>query len=70
MRRSRSSKAKAPIKRRDELILDALERLLAKVPMSELDVEPIAAEAARFAILIAASHLRFHEVPALDIPVL
>jgi TetR/AcrR family transcriptional regulator, ethionamide resistance regulator len=32
-------------KRRDELILDALERLLAKVPMRELDVESIAAEA-------------------------
>jgi len=27
------------------LILDALERLLAKAPMSRLDVEPIAAEA-------------------------
>jgi TetR/AcrR family transcriptional regulator, ethionamide resistance regulator len=32
-------------KRRDELILDALERLLARVPMSELDVEAIGAEA-------------------------
>jgi AcrR family transcriptional regulator len=34
-----------PRKRRDELILDALERLLARAPMSALDVEPIAAEA-------------------------
>ncbi|MDB5578583.1 MAG: TetR family transcriptional regulator [Bradyrhizobium sp.] len=32
-------------RRRDDLILDALERLLAKQSMSELDVEPIAAEA-------------------------
>jgi TetR/AcrR family transcriptional regulator, ethionamide resistance regulator len=40
------SDATAPAKRRrDELILDALERLLATTPMSELDVEPIAAEA-------------------------
>jgi TetR/AcrR family transcriptional regulator, ethionamide resistance regulator len=31
--------------RRDELILDALERLLASAPMSEIDVELIAAEA-------------------------
>jgi AcrR family transcriptional regulator len=31
--------------RRNELILDALERLLASVPLRELDVEAIAAEA-------------------------
>jgi TetR/AcrR family transcriptional regulator, ethionamide resistance regulator len=31
--------------RRDELILDALERLLASAPLSEIDVEQIAAEA-------------------------
>jgi TetR/AcrR family transcriptional regulator, ethionamide resistance regulator len=36
--------AKSLKKRRDELILDALERLLSKAPMSELDVEEIAAE--------------------------
>ena len=32
-------------RRRDDLILDALERLLAKKSMAELDVEPIAVEA-------------------------
>ena len=36
---------KGPRRRRDDLILDALERLLAEVPMRELDVEAIAAEA-------------------------
>ena len=45
VRRARSSAGKPPRKPRDALILDALERLLAKVPMSELDVEPIAVEA-------------------------
>ena len=45
VRRARSSPGKPPRKPRDELILDALERLLAKVPASELDVEPIAVEA-------------------------
>src|SRR5713101_8395771 len=44
-RRPRSARAKTPKKPRDEVILDALERLLAKNPMSELDVEQIAAEA-------------------------
>ena len=44
-RRPPSPATRSPRGRRDELILDALERLLAKVPMSELDVEPIAAEA-------------------------
>jgi TetR/AcrR family transcriptional regulator, ethionamide resistance regulator len=44
-RGTRSSAGKSPRKRRDELILDALERLLGKVPMSDLDVEQIAAEA-------------------------
>jgi AcrR family transcriptional regulator len=34
-----------PKVRRDELILDALERLLASTPMSEIDVEQVAAEA-------------------------
>lgn len=42
---SRPAHAAPARKRRDELILDALERLLATTPMSELDVEPIAAEA-------------------------
>ena len=45
VRSLRSSSIRAPRKRRDELILDALERLLSKAPMSKLDVEPIAAEA-------------------------
>lgn len=36
---------RSPRKRRDELILEALERLLASKPMSELDVAAIAAEA-------------------------
>ena len=44
-RRSPSSVVREPKRRRDELILDALERLLAEVPMRELDVEAIAAEA-------------------------
>jgi AcrR family transcriptional regulator len=44
-RRRRSTSAKAPAARRDALILDALERLLADKPLSELDVEQIAAEA-------------------------
>jgi len=43
--RPRLSAARSRKKPRDELILDALERLLAKAPMSKLDVEPIAAEA-------------------------
>src|SRR5580692_6738218 len=43
--RSPSSVVRGPRRRRDELILDALERLLAEVPMRELDVEAIAAEA-------------------------
>src|SRR5229473_422973 len=43
--RRRPSAARSPKKPRDELILDALERLLSKAPMSKLDVEPIAAEA-------------------------
>jgi AcrR family transcriptional regulator len=36
---------KPKARRRDDLILDALERLLAKQSMAQLDVEPIAAEA-------------------------
>ena len=43
--RAPSAAAKEPRRRRDDLILDALERLLAEVPMRELDVEAIAAEA-------------------------
>ena len=43
--RRRSSGGRTPKKPRDELILDALERLLAKAPMSKVDVEPIATEA-------------------------
>src|SRR5882724_3194205 len=43
--RPRLSAARSRKKPRDELILDALEHLLAKAPMSKLDVEPIAAEA-------------------------
>src|SRR5258708_29955505 len=45
LERRRPSAARSPKKPRGELILDALERLLAKAPMSKLDVEPIAAEA-------------------------
>jgi AcrR family transcriptional regulator len=36
---------KSKTRRREDLILDALERLLIRLPMSQLDVEPIAAEA-------------------------
>ncbi len=43
--RRRPSAARLPKKPRDELILDALERLLAKAPLSKLDVEKIATEA-------------------------
>jgi TetR/AcrR family transcriptional regulator, ethionamide resistance regulator len=43
--RSGQRAVKGPRRRRDDLILDALERLLAEVPMRELDVEAIAAEA-------------------------
>jgi AcrR family transcriptional regulator len=41
----RDSETTQPKVRRDELILDALERLLASSPMTEIDVEQIAAEA-------------------------
>ncbi|WP_042426642.1 TetR/AcrR family transcriptional regulator [Streptacidiphilus anmyonensis] len=41
----RRPRATATAVRRDTLILDALERLLASTPLSELDVEQIAAEA-------------------------
>jgi AcrR family transcriptional regulator len=41
----RDGEAAQPKVRRDELILDALERLLASTPMTEIDVEQIAAEA-------------------------
>jgi TetR/AcrR family transcriptional regulator, ethionamide resistance regulator len=44
-RAARSTTGKSPRKRRAELILDALELLLRKVPMTDLDVEQIAAEA-------------------------
>jgi AcrR family transcriptional regulator len=51
--------ARAPV-RRDALILDALERLLADTPLSELDVEQIAAEAGitrtRFYAYYASKH--------------
>src|SRR2546422_10058757 len=43
--RRRPSAARLPKKPRDELILDALERLLAKAPLSKLDGEKIATEA-------------------------
>src|SRR5258706_12003959 len=59
-RRLRSATAKAPKKPRDEVILDALERLLARIPMSKLDVEPIATEAgitrARFYAYYTSKH--------------
>src|SRR5258708_40048763 len=45
LERRRPSAARSPKKPRGELILDALERLLDKAPMSKLDVEPIATEA-------------------------
>lgn len=41
----RDTENNQPKVRRDELILDALERLLASTPMTEIDVEQIAAEA-------------------------
>jgi AcrR family transcriptional regulator len=41
----RDTETSQPKIRRDELILDALERLLASTPMTEIDVEQIAAEA-------------------------
>jgi AcrR family transcriptional regulator len=41
----RDTETAQPKVRRDELILDALERLLASTPMTEIDVEQIAAEA-------------------------
>lgn len=42
---SKGGTRKPKARRRDDLILDALERLLAKQSMAELDVEPIATEA-------------------------
>jgi TetR/AcrR family transcriptional regulator, ethionamide resistance regulator len=42
---SKGGRRKAKARRRDDLILDALERLLTKQSMAQLDVEPIAAEA-------------------------
>ena len=42
---SKGGARKPKARRRDDLILDALERLLAKQSMAQLDVEPIAAEA-------------------------
>jgi AcrR family transcriptional regulator len=42
---SKSGPRKPKARRRDDLILDALERLLAKQSMAQLDVEPIATEA-------------------------
>ncbi len=59
-RRLRSATAKTPKKPRDEVILDALEHLLARIPMSKLDVEPIATEAgitrARFYAYYTSKH--------------
>src|SRR6266849_4434258 len=58
--RRRPSAARLPKKPRDELILDALERLLAKAPLSKLDVEKIATEAgitrARFYAYYTSKH--------------
>ena len=42
---SKAGKDKPKARRRDDLILDALERLLMRQSLSQLDVEPIAAEA-------------------------
>src|SRR5258708_20897057 len=59
-RRLRSATAKTPKKPRDEVILDALEHLLARIAMSKLDVEPIATEAgitrARFYAYYTSKH--------------
>src|SRR5260370_35866380 len=60
LERRRPSAGRAQKKPRDEVILDALERLLARIPMSKLDVEPIATEAgitrARFYAYYTSKH--------------